>query len=181
MLRVAWESTLFAAVKTGGEYIKSIKGNTITTKDGQKEKYNTGMTFVSGGSEITYASAKTKVKAGKSVKVYKQYFKPYKNMISSSDDGGADGAPGGGTDTGNKFGSSTSKIGTAKFRIGYYITNGGIDGDLSPSKSKEQERNIQPRRKDFVPGQRRCRRYCEDFQERQNDHRKQSQGQFLQR
>ena len=109
----------FAAVKTGGEYIKSIKGNTITTKDGQKEKYNTGMTFVSGGSEITYASAKTKVKAGKSVKVYKQYFKPYKNMISSSDDGGADGAPGGGTDTGNKFGSSTSKIGTAKFPIGY--------------------------------------------------------------
>mgnify|MGYP006934170866 CR=1 FL=1 len=42
----------FAAVKTGGEYIKSIKGNTITTKDGQKEKYNTGMTFVSGGSEM---------------------------------------------------------------------------------------------------------------------------------
>lgn len=128
----------YAAVKTGGEYIKSIKGTTITTKDGQKEKYNTGMTFVSGGSEITYASAKTKVKAGKSVKVYKQYFKPYKNIVSGSDDGDTGGAPGGGTDTGNKFGSSTSKIGTAKFRIGYYITNGGIDGDLSLVKAKSK-------------------------------------------
>ena len=53
--------------------------------------------------------------AAKFVTVYDQYFAPDKSTM---------------------FGSNSNKAGTAKYRIGYYITNSGVDGDLSKVSTK---------------------------------------------
>ncbi|TDP56341.1 autotransporter outer membrane beta-barrel domain-containing protein [Aminicella lysinilytica] len=123
-----------AVVPAGGAVVKSIDTSTdpatIALDDGTSVSYDSGMTFMYGSSEVTYARAQ-KISASassgggggmppgmggatKSLKVYNQYFKPDKTTV---------------------FGSNTNKVGTAKFRIGYYITNGGVDGDTSAIKS----------------------------------------------
>jgi len=115
-------SYAYAAVNTGGETVKAISNTTITTTDGQQEAYDSGMTFVSEGTECTFAEAQAALKAGKSVSVFDQYFKPYKTTTGEGKDA---------VTKSNLFASNTNKVGTSKYRIGYYITNGGVDGDLT--------------------------------------------------
>jgi hypothetical protein len=125
-------SSAYAAVAAGGENITKIAdqgddsvSNDVITTDSGDTTYDAGMTFMYNGNEVSYNRV-LKIVAGSSygkeshgpfgdsaakfVKVYNQYFAPTKD---------------------NMFGSSNNKGGTAKFRIGYYITNGGVDGDLS--------------------------------------------------
>jgi len=130
-------SSAYAAVASGGENITkldtkntdAVSDDVITTASGDTT-YDAGMTFMYNGSEVSYVRV-LKIVAGenygkasngpfgssaaKFVTVYDQYFAPDKSTM---------------------FGSNSNKAGTAKYRIGYYITNSGVDGDLSKVSTK---------------------------------------------
>jgi hypothetical protein len=119
-------SASYAAVASGGEVVTGISG-TGTTSDPYVVKtasgntnYDAGMTFTwvetqnasTVSHDCTLAEAKAKIAAGSKVYVYDQYFAP--------------------TDSSKVFVSSGKlKLNSAKYRIGYYITAGGVDGNLT--------------------------------------------------